>query len=111
MNANLKIAILSSHYVKGKGITIIDIKLKKTPVKNSDIIIDSKLIFNEHINKICDKTSQKLKAINARVLPFMRKEEKKQFSYCPLVWMLHSKTFSNRINRTRRVIFMELTSL
>ena len=56
------------------------------------IILDSKLSFEGHINKLGKKASQKLNAL-ARVAPYMCLEKRKavvkayimsQFRYCPL---------------------------
>ena len=55
------------------------------------IILDSKLSFEDHINNLCKKASQKLKAL-ARIAPYMCLEKRKtvmkayissQFGYCP----------------------------
>ena len=71
------------------------------------VIIDNKLSFEKHINNLCDKASQKLNAL-ARVSSYvdlpkrrliMKAFIKSQFGYCPLVWMNHSRTLNNRINR------------
>ena len=57
------------------------------------IILDSKLSFEDHINNLCKKASQKLNAL-ARVAPHLCLEKTKtvmktfvtsQFGYCPLV--------------------------
>ena len=40
------------------------------------IILDSKLSFEDHINKLCNNASQKLKAL-ARVAPYMYLEKRK----------------------------------
>ena len=71
------------------------------------ITIDSALTFNNHVSIICDKVSHKLHAM-ARLSNFMSQSQLKvvmkaflvsQFGYCPLVWMNHSRTLNNRINR------------
>ena len=76
-------------------------------VKLLGVTIDNKLDFNEHISKLCKKVSTKLHAL-ARVSNFMSQEKlrlimkafiESQFSYFPLVWMFHSRTLNNRINR------------
>ena len=70
------------------------------------IILDSKLSFEDHINNLCKKASQKLNAL-ARIAPYMCLEKRKtvmkayaasQFGYCPLVWMFHSRNLNNKIN-------------
>ena len=68
--------------------------------------MDSKLSFEDHINNLCKKPSQKLSTL-ARVAPFMYLEKKKtvmkvdvlsQFGYCLLAWMFHSKGLNDKIN-------------
>ena len=70
------------------------------------IILDSKLSFEDHINNLCKKASQKLNAL-ARIAPYMCLEKRKtvmkaykisQFGYCFLVWMFHSRDLNNKIN-------------
>ena len=76
-------------------------------VKLLGIKIDNKLTFNEHISGICKKVSHKIHTL-ARVAHFMNQNKlrllmqafiKSQFSYCPLIWMFHSRTLNNKINR------------
>ena len=63
------------------------------------IKIDSKLNFNTHVDEIYKKAGQKLNALS-RVTPYMGLSKRRillnaflisQFSYCPLVWMFHSR--------------------
>ena len=76
-------------------------------VKLLGLCIDNKLDFNEHISKICKKVSLKLHALS-RISPYLNTKRlriimkafiESQFSYCPLIWMFHSRTLNNRINR------------
>ena len=76
-------------------------------VKLLGVSIDNRLNFNEHISNLCKKVSIKLHAL-ARISKFMSQDKlrllmkafiESQFSYCPLVWMFHSRTLNNRINR------------
>ena len=69
------------------------------------IILDSKLLFEDHINNLCKK-SLKLNAL-ARGAPYMCLEKRKTvmkafvtslFGYCPLVWRLHSRSLNNKLN-------------
>ena len=69
------------------------------------IILDSKLSFEDHINKLCKK-SQKFNALD-RGAPYMCLEKRKTvmkafvtslFGYCPLVWRLHSRGLNNKLN-------------
>ena len=63
------------------------------------IKFDSSLSFEGHITNLCKKASQKLHALARIVKVFLMKAFiKSQFSYCPLIWMLHSRTLNNRIN-------------
>ena len=64
------------------------------------VYFDNKLNFNTHVKKLCKKASQKLHAL-ARVSNLMSIRQRKiimnafvhsQFSYCPLIWMCHSRT-------------------
>ena len=68
--------------------------------------MDSNLTFENHINNICKKASQKLHAL-ARVAPYMNMQKRRrimksfvtsQFGYCPLIWMFHSRPLNNTIN-------------
>ena len=68
---------------------------------------DKKLTFDDHISDICKKAGRKIYAL-ARVTPHMGIAKKciimnnfftLQFIYCPLVWMCHSHTNNNKINR------------
>ena len=68
------------------------------------------------------KISQKIHAL-ARVSNFMHQDKSRlvmkafiesQFSYCPLIWMFHSRTLNNRINslqeRALRLVYGDNTS-
>ena len=71
-------------------------------VKLLGVTIDNRLNFKEHISKLCKKVSSKLHAL-ARVSSYIDQDKSRfiesQFSYCPLVWMFHSRTLNNRINK------------
>ena len=71
------------------------------------ITIDNQLNFNEHVTKLCKNASAKLHAL-ARVSIYMTTNKlrilmkafiESQFGYCPLIWMFHSRTLNNTINR------------
>ena len=71
------------------------------------ITIDRNLNFDEHVNNLCKKACQKLNAL-VRLASFMKVDKKRmimksfiesQFGYCPLVWMFHSRSLNNKINR------------
>ena len=91
----------------------VTMKIVETEIKSSNcekllgIKIDNNLTFNEHLNHIIDKASHKTNALS-RVAPYMNESKKRilmnsffwsQFSYCPLVWMFHSRALNNKINR------------
>ena len=81
----------------------------KTSTKETllGILIDSELNFDQHISSICSKASKKLHALG-RIATFMSFNKHRtlmkafiesQFNYCPLIWMFHSRTMNNKINR------------
>ena len=78
-------------------------KYEKLPGVN----IDGNLSFEKHLNIICGKARAKINALG-RVAPFINIEKRRtimnaffnsQFSYCPLIWMFHSRLINNKINR------------
>ena len=90
----------------------VTMKIVETEIKSSNcekllgIKIDNNLTFNEHLNHIIEKASRKTNALS-RVAPYMNESKKRilmnsffwsQCSYCPLVWMFHSRTLNNKIN-------------
>ena len=71
------------------------------------INLDSELKFEDHVNFICKKASQKFYAL-ARIALFMDLKQRRniiktfvesQFGYCSLIWMFHSRGRNNKINR------------
>jgi len=83
---------------------------------------DHNLSFDDHITELCKKASRKINAL-ARVTPFMNVQKKRvlmnaffksQFSYCPLIWMCHSRANNNKINRLHerclRIIYSDKQS-
>ena len=86
------------------------------------ITIDSDLKFDKHIYDLCDKVSKKINAL-CRVTGYMSLEKRRivmktfaesQFNYCPLMWMLHSRTLNNKINRLHeralRIVYSDYKS-
>ena len=78
-----------------------------TTEKLLGITIDYKLSFDSHVSNLCKKAGQKLNAL-ARIASYMNINHRRivmkafihsQFGYCPIVWMTHSRTLNNRINR------------
>ena len=91
----------------------VQVKIDTSQIENSSskkllgVTIDAKLSFEKHIEQIYPKARAKLKAL-ARIAPFMNFKKRKalmkvyfmaQFSYCPLIWMFHSRTVNNEINK------------
>ena len=71
------------------------------------INFDHKLNFDKHLSELCKKASRKINALS-RITPYMNVSKKRilmnaffksQFSYCPLIWMCHSRANNNKINR------------
>ena len=86
------------------------------------IKIDSNLIFHDHILSLCSKTNKKLSAlsreskymgINRRRI-LMKSYIFSQFNYSHLVWMCHSRSLNNKINRmqerTLRIVYRDYKS-
>ena len=71
------------------------------------ITIDSKLNFENHLSPLCNKVSRKINALGW-IANYMSLEKRRiviktfiesQFSYCPLIWVFHSRTIYYKINR------------
>ena len=86
------------------------------------VTIDSDFTFEEHINSLCRKSSQKLHALST-VSKYLSPNKNhilfktfvtSPFNYCPSVWMCHSRTLNNRINninhRTLRIVYQDKKS-
>lgn len=86
------------------------------------VSIDSKLNFDNHVDNICKKVAKMLGALSRHcvLLPFNKRKilmnsfVKSQFSYCPLIWMLHSRKSNKKINdlhyRALRLVYQDTTS-
>ena len=86
------------------------------------ITIDSELNFENHLSAICNKVSRKINALG-RIANSMSLEKRRivmktfiesQFNYCPLIWMFHSRTINNKINRLHeralRIVYSDFKS-
>ena len=84
--------------------------------------IDSELNFDNHISAICNKVDRKINALG-RIANYMSLEKRRiavkifiesQFNYCPLIWMFHSRTVNNKINRLHeralRIVYSDFKS-
>ena len=94
----------------------VSLEINGQPIKTTEevkllgITIDSKLQFHNHVEGICKKASQRVKAFS-RIAGFLQKDKanilyktfiKPAFNYCPLIWMFCGKTSNNRINRLHK---------
>ena len=100
------------------GIEVLNITImSKENVKLLGIYIDNRLNFDYHISQLCKKAGKKLHALT-RVFKYVNISQRiliaiafimSQFSYCPLIWMFHSRAKERRINRiherTLRLIY------
>ena len=76
-------------------------------VKLLGIKINNKLDFDEHVTDLCKNAGLKLLALSrialhmetSKLRILMKSFIEAQFSYCPLIWMYHSRKLNNRINR------------
>ena len=94
-------------------------------IQNSDtarilgVTVDNYLTYEEHITKLCNKASQRISAF-ARIANFLNLDKrlkimnaffKSQFSYCPLVWMFHTRKLEKRMNhlheRCLRLVYQD----
>ena len=106
----------------------INIKIGNINMNNSTcekllgVKFEYKLTFDDHISELCKKASRNIHAL-ARVIPYMNIAKKRilmnaffksRFSYCPLVWMCHSRANNSKINRLHerclRIIYSDKQS-
>ena len=95
------------------SISPVEIQIKNTiisSVKRVELLgvhIDGRLDFDYHVNEICRKASKKIHALS-RLCKYMDQNKRRmlmrafiisQFSYCPLVWMFHTRHAKNRVNK------------
>ena len=83
-------------------------KIDKSDTKKLlGVKFDKKVTSDDHISEICKKAGRKISALT-RVTPYIGIAKKRilmnafftsQFSYCPPVWMCHSRTNNSKINR------------
>ena len=92
----------SNHFIEIEGVPI----QNKKEQKLLGVVFDNLLTFEPHINTLCKKASSKISALS-RLTPYMDFRKKRllmnaffnsQFSYCPLIWMFHSRKLNNKIN-------------
>ena len=110
---------------KTKGIFQIKIGNETVSGKYEKLLeaeVDHELIFNEHVSSLCKKASQKLNALS-QIVSCMTFDQRRlilnsfitsHFSYCPIVWMFHSRKLNERINhiheRVLRIVYKDFNS-
>ena len=81
--------------------------MSEEKVKLLRIYINNRLSFDYHISQLYKKATKELHALT-RVFKYMNISQRKlianafimsQFSYCPLIWMFHSRAMEHKINR------------
>ena len=111
------------------SITPVDINISNTEILNKERVkllgvnLEGRLNFDFHVNTLLKKASKKYHAL-ARVCNHINKKKRRilmnafitsQFSYCPLVWMSHSRAMNNRINKIHekalRLVYKDKTNL
>ena len=65
--------------------------------------IDKKINFDNHLDEICNKSSTEIKCTAKRyplheLTKVAHVVQCVSFSYCPLVWMFHSRGKNDKIN-------------
>ena len=118
------IQIVFTFFLVIKKIHQVDIcseKLSSTCCEKLLVIkIDDRLTFEEHVDGLCKRASQRVSAV-ARTSSLMRISSlivnsfiTSHFSDCALVWMFHSRRLSNRFNyiheRALRIIYQDYNS-
>ena len=75
-----------------------------------EVTSDSKLTFNQHVLKICQKANSKISAFS-RISKFLNQQQSlifynpfitSQFNYCPLIWIFCGKAANKELNRSHR---------
>ena len=97
--------LLTSPYEK-KSLKIHDsIIMSSSSEELLGVLIDSELIFHDHITRLC--SNQKLSAL-ARVSNYITFQKRRllmssyitsQFNYCPLVWMIYNRILKKKIKK------------
>ena len=79
-------------------------------VKLLGVTIESMLNFNQHVQSICKKTSDKVRT-SSRIAPILEYGRNvtlyhsfvlSNFNYCQLIWMFSGKSSNNEINRLHK---------
>ena len=113
LSTNNLVANAKKCHLLTSSIAPIDINISNTEILNKERVnllgvnLEGRLNFDFHVNRLLKKTSKKYHAL-ARVCNHINKKKRRilinafitsQFSYCPLIWMSHSRAMNNRINK------------
>ena len=101
------------HLITSKR-SCMNLKIGNINIENSTcekllgVEVDNNLNFIEHLDGIIKKAGRKVSALS-RIFLFMDLTKRRllmnsffssQFSYCPLIWMCHSRTVNSKISKT-----------
>ena len=84
--------------------------LNEKKVKLLGVNLEGRLNFDFHVNTLLKKASKKYHVL-AIMCNYVNEKKLRilmnafitfQFSYCPLVWMSHSRTISDRVNKIHK---------
>ena len=97
--------------VSGLALSVGNLNIKATDyVKLLGVYIDNQLKFDIHIESICKKANQKVRAL-FRIRKYLSENQTKSlcdayvlscFRYCPLIWMFSNKTLSGKITKVQK---------
>ena len=126
-NNYMKINSDNCHLILSSNNESKKIKLKKELINNTQgqkfvgVHFDYKLKFNINIETLCKKVGKKLLALY-RVIKHMSTSQAQllmrsfmsHFSYCPFIWMCHSRKINNQIiklhERALRIVYDDKSS-
>ena len=101
------------HLLTSSNLPADNIRITNTKISNVERVkllggnIEGRLNFDYHVNTVLKMASKKYHTLT-RVCNCMDTKKRRalvnafitsQFSYCPLVWMFHSRTLSNQTNK------------
>ena len=98
-------SILSAE--ESSNIQVVNFPIKSKAKKLLRINLDNNLKFDTHVESICQKENRKLNALAwiANYMELLKRPIllnaffKVQFHYYPAIWVFHSRTLHNKINR------------
>ena len=106
------------HLITSKQ-SCMNLKIGNINIENSTcekllgVEVDNNLNFIEHLDGIIKKAGRKVGDLS-RIFLFMDLTKRRllmnsffssQFSYCPLIWMCHSRTVNNKINKLNEDVY------